>query len=141
MKWLMTKWLILTISIMIASYLIEGIKVSGFFSAFFAAAILGILNVFFKPVLLILTLPVNILTLGLFTFVINAMILMMASGVIKGFYVSGFWSAVFGSIVISIISWILNEIVFTRIETNYMRRDEYDEYIDLKKKDDDTWGI
>jgi len=134
----MTKWLILTLSIMGASYIIDGIEVKGFFSAFFAAAILGILNIFFKPILLLLTLPVNILTLGLFTFVINAILLMMVSGVIKGFVVSGFWSAVFGSIVISIISWVLNEIVFNKIEIHYIKKDDY---IDLEKKDDGTWGV
>ncbi len=134
----MTKWLILTLSIMGASYIIDGIKVKGFFSAFFAAAILGILNIFFKPILLLLTLPVNILTLGLFTFVINAILLMMVSGVIKGFVVSGFWSAVFGSIVISIISWVLNEIIFNKIEIHYIKKDDY---IDLEKKDDGSWGV
>ncbi len=138
MKWLITKWLILTISIMAASYLIDGIEVSGFFSAFFAAGILGILNMFFKPILIILTLPVNILTLGLFTLVINAFLLMMVSGVIKGFVVKGFFSAVFGSIVISVISWILNEVIFNRIELNYIRKNDY---IDLQKKDDNTWGV
>ena len=134
----MTKWLILTLSIMGASYIIDGIKVKGFFSAFFAAAILGILNIFFKPILLLLTLPVNILTLGLFTFVINAILLMMVSGVIKGFVVSGFWSAVFGSIVISIISWVLNEIIFNKIEIHYIKKSDY---IDLEKKDDGSWGV
>jgi len=101
------KWLILAASVMVASYFVDGIHVCGFPSAFFTAAILGILNVFFRPVLLILTLPVNILSLGLFTFVINAVMLMMASGVITGFEISGFWAAVFGSMIISVVSGIL----------------------------------
>ena len=83
------RWLILTFSIIISSYLLEGIQVSGFISAFFAAAILGILNAFFRPVLFILTLPINILSLGLFTFVIYAVMLLMVSGVIPGFNVNG----------------------------------------------------
>ena len=82
---LLVRWLVLTAAIIIASYLIGGIEVNGFFSAFFAAAILGVLNVFFRPILLILTLPINILTLGFFTFIINAVLLKMASGVISGF--------------------------------------------------------
>ena len=105
------RWLILTIAIIIASYLVDGIRVSGFFSAFFAAAILGILNAFFRPILFILTLPLNIMTLGLFTFVINAILLMMASGVISGFEVYGFWSAVFGSLLISLVSWVLTSFI------------------------------
>ena len=91
MKGIFLRWLILTFAIIVTSYLIDGIQVSGFLSAFFAAAILGILNAFFRPILFILTLPVNILSLGLFTFVINALMLMMVSGVISGFKVYGFW--------------------------------------------------
>ena len=84
------RWLILTAAITIASYIIEGIKVDGFSNALLAAAILGMLNAFFRPILIVLTLPINILTLGLFTFVINALMLKMASGVISGFEVRGF---------------------------------------------------
>jgi putative membrane protein len=133
MKGIFIKWLILTAASMMASYLIEGIRVSGFLSAFFTAAILGILNVFFRPVLLILTLPINILSLGLFTFVINALLLKMASGVISGFEVYGFWSAVFGSLVISIVNWILSSFIISQ------GRIERVDYIDLKKGDGDTW--
>ncbi|MCP4680763.1 MAG: phage holin family protein [Desulfobacterales bacterium] len=130
MKGILIKWLVLTAAIMLASYLIDGIHVSGFFSAFFTAAILGILNVFFRPILLILTLPINILSLGLFTFVINALMLKMASGVIPGFNVYGFWSAIFGSLIISIINWLLN---------SFINEQGRVEYIDLKKRDDDRW--
>lgn len=110
--------------------MLEGIQVSGFVSAFFAAAMLGILNAFFRPILLILTLPINILSLGLFTFVINAAMLMMASGVISGFYVAGFWSAVVGSLFISLVSWGLNSFINERGTI---------QYIDLKKGQDDRW--
>ncbi len=120
------RWLILTIAIIIASYLVDGIRVSGFFSAFFAAAILGILNAFFRPILFILTLPLNIMTLGLFTFVINAILLMMASGVISGFEVHGFWSAVFGSLLISLVSWLL---------TSFINEHGRWEYIETKRID------
>ena len=113
MRGILIRWLILTVAIITASYLLDGISVSGFFSAFFTAAILGILNAFFRPILFIITLPINIMTLGLFTFVINAMMLMMASGVISGFEVSGFWSAVFGSLLISIVSWILTSFIMS----------------------------
>jgi putative membrane protein len=108
MRGIALRWLTLTGAILLASYLLDGIRVSGFFSALGAAAILGILNAFFRPVALILTLPINVLSLGLFTFIINAVMLKMASGVISGFEVQGFWTAVFGSFLISLVSWALS---------------------------------
>ncbi|MCJ7541540.1 MAG: phage holin family protein [Desulfobacterales bacterium] len=130
MKGIFLRWLILTFSIIATSYLIDGIQVSGFVSAFFAAAILGILNAFFRPILLILTLPVNILSLGLFTFVINAIVLMMVSGMISGFEVYGFWSAVFGSLLISLVSWLLTSFIGGRGTV---------QYIDLKNVGGNRW--
>jgi len=130
MKGIFLRWLILTVAIVVTSYLSGGIYVSGFFSAFFAAAILGILNAFFRPLLILLTLPLNILTLGLFTFVINAIMLMMVSGVIPGFEVHGFWSAVFGSLLISIISWFL---------TSFIGKRGTVDYIDLKNIGNNKW--
>jgi len=135
------RWLILTAAIVAASYLIDGIRISGFFSAFCAAAVLGILNALFRPILFILTLPINIMTLGLFTFVINALLLKMASGVIPGFDVHGFWSAVFAALIISGVNWVLNSFIneqgrIARVEKREM---EEEDYIDLEKHDDDTW--
>jgi len=124
-----------------ASYLIDGIRISGFFSAFCAAAVLGILNTLFRPILFILTLPINIMTFGLFTFVINALLLKMASGVIPGFDVHGFWSAVFAALIISGVNWILSSFIneqgrLARVEKGKI---EEEDYIDLEKHDDDTW--
>ncbi len=127
---LLVRWLILTAAIMVASYLIQGIAVNGFVTAFFAAAILGVLNVFFRPILLILTLPINILTLGFFTFIINAVLLKMASGVISGFVVHGFWSAVFGGLIISAVSWLLNSFINDQGRVGYT---------DLRRRDDGRW--
>ena len=107
----LAKWLILAASVMLAAWMFENIEVENFISAIFAAAAIGVLNLFFRPVLLILTLPINVLTLGLFTFVINALMLKMASGVMgDAFSVEGFWTTVFGAIVISVINWFLNAI-------------------------------
>lgn len=111
MQGLLLRWLILTLAILIAAYLFPGIQVSGFGSALFAALVLGILNAIFRPILLILTLPINVLTLGLFTFVINAILLMMTSGVIGGLQVAGFGSALLGSLIISVVSWLLSSFV------------------------------
>ncbi len=127
------RWLVLTVAVMVASYLVDGIHVSGFFSAFFTAAVLGMLNVFFRPVLLVLTLPVNILSFGLFTFVINAIMLLMASGVIPGFDIQGFWSAVFGSFIISAVNWIINLLIIMQ------QGRETTDFIDLNRDDDNIW--
>jgi putative membrane protein len=111
MRGLLLRWLIQTAAILAAAYLLDGIAVTGVFAAFFAAALLGILNAFFRPILLLLTLPLNILTLGLFTFVINALLLMMVSGVIGGLVVTGFGTAFFAALIISLVSWLLTSLV------------------------------
>lgn len=120
MPGILVRWLVQTAAITFAAYLLDGIHVEGFFSAFFAAVILGILNAFFRPILIILTLPVNILTFGLFTFVINAILLMMVSGLIPGFEVHGFWPAVFGSLIISLVSWFLSSFINERGRVEYI---------------------
>ena len=130
MNGLMIRWIILTVAILITSYLVDGITIGGFFPAIFAAAALGILNAFFRPVALILTLPINILSLGLFTFIINAIMLKMASGLIPGFSVHGFWAAVLGAILISIISWVLNSFINEKGSV---------QYIELKHKGGNRW--
>jgi putative membrane protein len=130
MKGLLIRWLLLTISIILTSYLVGGIHVSSFGSALFAALVLGILNALFRPILLIITLPINILTLGLFTFVINALLLKMVSGLVPGFEVHGFFTAVFGSLIISLISWLLNSFVNEHGRVSY---------IELKKRDRGFW--
>lgn len=107
------KWLVMVLAIMISSYLIPGVAVAGFWTALWLALFLGIINFLVKPILILITLPINILTLGLFTFVINAILILLAASVIKGFAVNGFWTAMFFSIVLSIVSYILNSL-FTR---------------------------
>ena len=130
MNGLTIRWLTLTAAIIVASYLIDGIRVTGVFSAIFAAAALGILNAFFRPIALILTLPINILSLGLFTFIVNAVMLKMASGIIPGFYVQGFWASVWGAFLISVVSWLLNAFIGGRGTV---------EYIDLEHKGGNRW--
>ena len=128
------RWLILTAAIMVASYLIDGIQVSGFFSALFGAVILALLNIFFRPVLIILTLPFNILSFGLFTFVINAFLLMMVSGVIPGFEVRDFWAALWGALLISIVNAVLNSFI-----SDQKKVERTSSTIEMKKTGDDRW--
>jgi len=118
MKGLLIRWLTVTCAIAIAAYLLDGIHVSGFLAAFWAAAILGVLNAFFRPIALILTLPINILSLGFFTFVINAAMLKMASSLIPGFEVHGFWTAIFGSLIVSTVSFGINVFISEKGEVD-----------------------
>lgn len=133
--YLLVKWLCLTAAIMLTAYLVDGIEVAGFAHALGTAAVLGVLNVFLRPILFILTLPINIMTLGLFTFIINALMLKIAS-VIPGleFSVIGFWAAVLGALIISVITWILNALL--RDKTGRRHDHGGDETIDMKKRDD-----
>lgn len=108
---LLLKWLIMAASIIIAAYFIPGVMVGSFFSALWVALFLGVVNILVRPVLIFITLPINILTLGLFTFVINAVLILLTSSVIKGFEVAGFWWALLYSIVLSLVNYIINLIV------------------------------
>ena len=132
MRGLLLRWLILTFAIMTAAYLFSGIHVNGFGSALFAALVLGILNAFFRPILFILTLPINVLSLGLFTFVINAVLLLMTSGVIGGLVVDGFGSALFGSLIISLVSLLLSSFVSDRGQVESLD-------IELQRRRGDHW--
>jgi len=128
MRGLILRWLILTAAVLAASWFLDGIHVGGFVSALFAAGLLGIMNAFLRPLLIILTLPINIVSLGLFTFVVNAFLLKLVSSLVSGFEVQGFWTAVFGAIIIGGVSWLLNMFIGGR-----GRVERYD-YIDLKER-------
>ncbi|WP_269530887.1 phage holin family protein [Chitinimonas sp. BJYL2] len=107
-------WLINAVSLLLVTWLLPGIQVQGFVSALLIALVLGIVNVLIRPVLLILTLPVNLLTLGLFTFVINGFCFWLVAAVLQGFAVSSFGMAVIGAMVYSVISWIASSMLLGR---------------------------
>jgi len=107
---ILINWLVMAFAIMFTAYILPGVTLSGFGAALLVALVLGLLNVLIKPLLLILTLPINILTLGLFTFVINALVIMMVSALVPGFKVEGFWVAMIFSIVLSIVLYLINSI-------------------------------
>jgi len=102
------KWLIASIAIILTGFLVPGVTVASFWTALWLAVFLAVINIILKPILIVLTLPINILTLGLFTFVINAILILIASSVIKGFEINGFWVAMLFSVVLSIVSYVLN---------------------------------
>ena len=104
------KWLGYALAVMLVAWIIPGISVENFLSALLVAAVLGLINLFIKPVLMLITLPINFLTLGLFTLVLNALLLMLAGYVTPGFEVDGFWSAFWGALVLSIVTAGINNI-------------------------------
>jgi len=103
--------IILIAGIFLAAYLVPGVNVAGYSPAIKAAVLLGVLNLIVRPVLILFTLPINILTLGLFTFILNGFILWFVGYAISGFEVTSFLSAIVGSIVISFLNIILNRFV------------------------------
>jgi putative membrane protein len=102
------RWSINLLTLVIAGSLISGIRIESLKMGIIAAGILGIVNAVIRPIVLILTLPITLLTLGLFTLVINATMLMLVSEVVPGFVITSFWAAFWGAIIISLISWIVN---------------------------------
>jgi len=100
---ILINWIIMALAVFISAYILPGIYVSSFWTALLIALVLGILNAVLKPVLVFLTLPVNILTLGLFVFVINALLIMLAGAIIPGFMVESFWWALIFSLILSLI--------------------------------------
>jgi putative membrane protein len=108
---LLLVWLINAVALIAVAYLMPSISVSSFGAALVAALVLGLVNAVVRPVLVLLTLPVTILTLGLFIFVLNGLLFWMVGSWLEGFNVGGFWAGVFGAIVFSLVSWLLSALV------------------------------
>ncbi len=137
MMFLLIRWLVITVAILLSSTILPGIHVASLTTAIIAAAILGIINTFLRPVLLILTLPLTILTLGIFAFVLNALMLLLVAYFVPGFEIDGFLWAFLGALIISIVSWIANRFIKTSDHKPGNR--EKPEYIDLERGDDGKW--
>ena len=106
---IISHWLFSTIAVMVVAYVLPGVTISSIFAAFVAAVIIGVLNAFIRPILLILTLPITLITFGLFSFVINACLIMVTAKIVDGFSVDGFvWALVFG-LLLSLVSSVLNK--------------------------------
>jgi putative membrane protein len=99
------------VAIVLAAEIVPGIRVDGVLSAVAAGLLLGAVNAVVRPVLLVLTFPITLVTLGLFIFVLNGLCLWLVAAVIKGFAVAGFWPAVLGALVVSIVSWVVTVLV------------------------------
>lgn len=100
-------WLVAAVAIGVAAYLVPGVSVT-IGGAIVAAVVLGALNLLIRPILFVLTLPITILTLGLFSLVINALLVLLAAAVVPGFSVMGFWSALLFAVVLAIVNWLFH---------------------------------
>jgi putative membrane protein len=108
---LLARIVLLSIAVIVTSYLLPGVEIDSFFTALATALLIALLNTLVKPVLIILTIPVTIITFGLFLLVINASIIMMASSLLSGFHVNGFWYALLFSIILSGITAVMESMV------------------------------
>lgn len=110
MRSLIIRFFATVFALSLADYLLEGILLDGVYAAIIAAIILGVLNLVVRPILVVLTLPVTIITLGLFLFVLNAMLFWFVGSFVEGFQVAGFGSALAGSLVVSVVGWIADKL-------------------------------
>lgn len=106
---ILINWLVSGVAVIVSSYLLQGVHVRDFFTALVVALVLGIINAILKPILIIFTLPINILTLGLFTFIINALLVLITTALVPGFTVDNFGWAILFSLVLSLINWFFNQ--------------------------------
>ena len=112
MRNLLLVWLINALALLVLPYVVPSVQVDGFVTALVAALVLGFVNTLLRPVLVLLTLPVTLVSLGLFIFVINGLLFWMVANLLDGFHVAGFGSAVLGAIVYAVISWAASALVF-----------------------------
>lgn len=121
MRWL-ARLLLNALAIIVATWFVPGLRLAGPGTALLAGAMLGIINVLIRPVLLLLTLPFTLVTFGLFIFVVNAVCLGVTAALVPGFAVTGFWSALVGALIVSVVSWILNGLLLAPIAREPVRR-------------------
>ncbi|OGH38181.1 MAG: hypothetical protein A3B44_00815 [Candidatus Levybacteria bacterium RIFCSPLOWO2_01_FULL_38_21] len=107
---ILLNWLVSALVIISAAYILPGVHVASFMTALVTALVLGIINAILKPILIILTLPINFLTLGLFTLIINTLLILLAAKIVPGFRVDGFWWALLFGIALSVANSVLNKL-------------------------------
>lgn len=108
---MLLRWVLMAVALLAVSYLYAGVQVASFGTALLAAVVIGLLNVLLRPVLVLLTLPVTVLTLGLFLFIVNALVFWAASGLMPGFHVNGFWAALLGSLIYSALGLCIDAVI------------------------------
>jgi putative membrane protein len=108
---LLLVWILNAIALLAVAYLYPGVQVQDWKAAAIAALVLGLVNTLVKPILVILTLPVTIVTLGLFLLVLNALLFWIVASMVPGFHVNGFWAAMLGAVLYSVITWLLSQLI------------------------------
>jgi putative membrane protein len=108
---MLIRLLIQALAVFITAWLLSGVSVNDLYSALIVAVVLGIINTFVKPILAFLTLPISVITLGLFSFVLNALLILLVDHLVDGFAVANFWWAIIFGLVLSIVNWVLTKIV------------------------------
>lgn len=111
MRGFLLRWGITALALLTVTHVFEGIRAESFQAVAVTALLLGIVNAFIRPVILIVTLPINLLTLGLFTFLINGILLLVVAKLVAGFSIAGFWTGVFGALMVSLISIALSALI------------------------------
>lgn len=117
-RWIF-RWLVNALALLAAAALLNGVRIDTASAVIIAAALLGIVHISVRPVLLLVTLPINLLTLGLFTFVINALMLMLVAGLVPGFSIDGFWWSVLTALVLSVVNAIITRLTPYRWSVRY----------------------
>ncbi len=120
MNGLLLRWLTTAVAIWLTSLMFSGIRVSGLVAILLASLALAVLNTLVRPLLLLVTLPLTIVTLGLFVFVVNAVMLKLAASIVPGFAVVGFWTALFGAIALSVLNMLLSALLRDRSRPEYV---------------------
>lgn len=108
---ILVNWVVTTIAIIVSAYLLSGVRIGSIGTAIIAAAVLGLINAILRPILILLTLPLTIVSLGLFIFILNAILVLLASAIVPGFEVRNFWWALLFSLLFSIISTVIHWII------------------------------
>lgn len=108
---ILVRWLLCAAALLLVTYVYSGVQIKGFTSAMIAALVIGLLNTVIRPILVVLTLPVTIITVGLFLFVVNGLMFWMASGLLGGFHVTGFWAAMLGALIYSALGLLVDALV------------------------------
>lgn len=106
---ILIQWVLFSVAILVSAYLVPGVETT-VQAAFVLAIVLGLINAFIRPIISLLTLPLTILTLGLFSFVVNALLVMLADSIVPGFSISGFWIALVFSVVLALVGYVLRRL-------------------------------
>jgi putative membrane protein len=114
--------IVYTLALLLAAHVVPGIRLAGLASALVAGLLLGLVNAIVRPVLVVLTFPITLLTLGLFLLVLNAFCLWLVSVFVSGFHVDGFWPAFWGALLVSVVSWLLTALISDRGRVEVIRR-------------------